>query len=118
MDDFNKQKIVFPAIMSGGAFFAHEEEGFMVVAPGNIITGKNITALGSFLPSNLCYYALRTFYMWWWIEWELKVNRLLLLPIPLNIDNREYTEKEIYSIYGLSDEEIKFISSSLNSNDE
>jgi len=115
MEEFNKQKIAFPAIMTGGAFFSIVPKEYMVVAPGNIITGTNIIPLESFLTSDVCYFALRHFYMGGGIEGELKVNRLLLLPIPLNIENRKHSLHDIQKLYKLTDEEMKFISSSVRS---
>ena len=114
-EEFYKQKIVFPAIMSQGAFFALDNDGYMILAPGNIITGEKLIALVSFLVSPICYFALRNYYMGGGIEGELKVNRLLLLPIPKNIKNRTYQIEEICEIYQLNDKEINFISSSFSS---
>lgn len=111
-DDFSRQKIVFPAIMSGGAFFALDLNGYMVPAPGNILTGRiNLQKLLLFL-TTVGYWALRRFYMGGGIEGELKVNRLELLPIPTWVEEVE-TLQDIYDRYCLTDDEIKFISSSV-----
>lgn len=109
-EDFDKPKVVFPAIMTGGAFFAYDDKNYQVVAPGNIIVGEKLIALESFLTSPICYFALRRYYMGGGIEGELKVNRLLLLPIPHNIENRKYSEKEIATLYNLTAAEVAFIS--------
>ena len=111
MDDFSQQKIVFPAIMSRDAFFAKDEAGYMIVAPGNILTGNiNLDKLLLFL-CTIGYWALRHYYMGGGIEGELKVNRLCLLPIPKSLNEIE-TLEDIYSILTLTEDEIKFISSS------
>ena len=112
MDDFSRQKIVFPAIMSQDAFFAVDNDGYVVVAPGNTLIGNiNFDSLLTYLCS-VGYWALRHFYMGGGIEGELKVNRLMKLPIPNNLDKIQ-TVDDIYSELDFSEEEIKLISSSL-----
>ena len=112
MDDFSKQKIVFPAIMSQGAFFAMDNNKYVVVAPGNILIGDiNFENLLLYL-CTVGYWALRRFYMGGGIEGELKVNRLMRLPIPRNLDELD-TEDKVYSALELSDDEIKLISVSV-----
>ena len=84
MDDFNKQKIIYPCIMSKGPSFALDSDAkFYTIAPGNIISGNNLKYLLAFLNSKTYYFALRKFYMGGGIDGELKTNRLLLLPIPM-----------------------------------
>ena len=112
LDDFSQQKIIFPAIMSQGAFFAKDNESYIVVAPGNIITGYiDFDKLLLYLHT-VGYWALRHFYMGGGIEGELKVNRLLILPIPNSLNEINSLE-DIYSILEFSDDEAKFISSSV-----
>ena len=83
-DDFNKQKIIYPCIMSKESSFALDSNAeFYTIAPGNIISGKNLKYLLAFLNSKTYYFALRKFYMGGGIEGELKTNRLLLVPIPI-----------------------------------
>jgi len=106
MEEFTKQKIVFPAIMTQGPFFSLDESGAMILAPGNLITGKNLIGLVSFLTSPVCYYALRSYYMGGGIEGELKVNRLQILPIPIRIDNRKYSFDEVALEFQLNSKEI------------
>ena len=111
MDDFSRQKIVFPAIMSQDAFFAVDNNEYVVVAPGNILIGNiDFDSLLTYLCS-VGYWALRYFYMGGGIEGELKVNRLMKLPIPNNLDKIR-TVDDIYSELDFSEEEIKLISSS------
>ena len=111
MDDFSRQKIVFPAIMSQDAFFAVDKEGYVVVAPGNTLIGNiDFDSLLIYLCS-VGYWALKHFYMGGGIEGELKVNRLMKLPIPNNLDKIQ-TVDDIYSELDFSEEEIRLISSS------
>lgn len=99
--------------MSKGAYFALDSDNMMVLAPGNIlITNKNVP-ICDFLVSSICYFALKKFYMGGGIEGELKVNRLLLLPIPLKIDNKKYSNDNIANIYGLTSEEMNYINFSI-----
>jgi len=95
MEDFYKQKIIYPCIMASEPAFIFDENQFFTPAPGNIISGNNLKYLLAFLCSKLCYFSLRKFYMGGGIESELKTNRLLLLPIP---KPNEFIEKEILNI--------------------
>ncbi|WRB62826.1 class I SAM-dependent DNA methyltransferase [Helicobacter pylori] len=84
LEDFEKEKIVYPCIMAKEPCFVYEEKGFYALAPANIITGdkieiKYITAL---LNSQCIYFAMRKFYMGGGIEGELKTNNLEKIPIP------------------------------------
>ncbi len=141
LEDFEKEKIVYPCIMAKEPCFVYEEKGFYAPAPANIITGdkteiKYITAL---LNSKCIYFAMRKFYMGGGIEGELKTNNLEKIPIPKITPqnqklahkitdcaqaileakekdpkaNTQKLEKEIdalvYSLYNLTDEEIKII---------
>ena len=88
--------------MSKGAYFAYDNMGFLVIAPGNIITGPNLQNIHLFL-MKVGYFALRKYYMGGGIEGELKVNRLEMLPIPKNMSD------DIYDLLSLTEEEIKYI---------
>jgi hypothetical protein len=107
IEDFNKPKIIFPAIMSGGSYFTHDQKRFFVLAPGNIITGDNLKSLNVYIQS-IGYFALRKFYMGGGIEGELKVNRLEMLPIPPIISDK-MTESEFYDLLKLTKKEIEEI---------
>ncbi|MDR2708796.1 MAG: class I SAM-dependent DNA methyltransferase [Elusimicrobiota bacterium] len=122
LDDFSKQKIVYPCIMANEPSFAFDNKKNFIIAPANIISGNHLQYLLAFLCSNLCYFALRKYYMGGGIEGELKTNRLLLLPVPLPKNNierkikalleeKKYKEinNVIYNSYNLSREEIDFI---------
>jgi hypothetical protein len=82
MDEFYKQKIIYPCIMRDGPHFALDKAGnYFTPAPGNIITGENLEFLLGCLCSKTYYFVLRRFYMGGGIEGELKTNRLLMLPV-------------------------------------
>lgn len=133
-DEFEGEKLLFPAIMSKSPEFSIDvAEGYYVMAPGNIIVGKNIRSLLGVFASKAAYYFLRKFYMGGGIEGELKINRLQMLPIPQmnedletklsnlamklqNLDDetqkKELTEKIdhlVYQLYRLTPEEIEII---------
>ncbi len=96
LEDFEKEKIVYPCIMAKESCFVYEEKGFYAPAPANIITGdkmeiKYITAL---LNSKCIYFAMRKFYMGGGIEGELKTNNLEKIPIPkITPQNQELAHK-------------------------
>ncbi len=96
LEDFEKEKIVYPCIMAKEPCFVYEEKGFYAPAPANIITGdkieiKYITAL---LNSKCIYFAMRKFYMGGGIESELKTNNLEKIPIPkITPENQKLAHK-------------------------
>ncbi|WP_424680443.1 Eco57I restriction-modification methylase domain-containing protein [Helicobacter pylori] len=96
LENFEKEKIVYPCIMAKEPCFVYEEKGFYAPAPANIITGdkteiKYITAL---LNSKCIYFAMRKFYMGGGIEGELKTNNLEKIPIPkITSKNQELAHK-------------------------
>ncbi|GAA6780889.1 class I SAM-dependent DNA methyltransferase [Helicobacter pylori] len=96
LEDFEKEKIVYPCIMAKEPCFVYEEKGFYAPAPANIITGdkieiKYITAL---LNSKCIYFAMRKFYMGGGIEGELKTNNLEKIPIPkITPQNQKIADK-------------------------
>ena len=80
--EFEKEKIVYPCIMTQGSNFAFDDLKSYPPAPANIITGKNIKYIMACLNSKLIYFSMRKYYMGGGIEGELKTNNLLNVPIP------------------------------------
>ena len=131
MEEFNKQKIIYPCIMGDGPHFMLDKEGiFYTFAPGNIITGNDLYYLLGFLCSRTFYFCFRKYYMGGGIDGEVKTNRILSFPIPLpnncnhasliielaeRVSNcqkqelYEMLEKHIQKAYQFSDDEIKII---------
>ncbi len=96
LEDFKKEKIVYPCIMAKKPCFVYEEEGFYAPAPANIITGDKIEIkyLTALLNSKCIYFAMRKFYMGGGIEGELKTNNLEKIPIPqITEKNQELADK-------------------------
>jgi adenine-specific DNA-methyltransferase len=116
MDDFNRQKIVFQEIQQT-ASFCLDDKKFMISNTGYIIVGEKLSILLSFLNSPIINFAYKYFY-----STQLGTSgvrrlyqHIIFLPIPNNLEDREYSELEIQTIYGFTDEEIKLISSSVKS---
>ncbi|WRE85428.1 class I SAM-dependent DNA methyltransferase [Helicobacter pylori] len=98
LEDFEKEKIVYPCIMAKEPCFVYEEKGFYAPAPANIITGDKteIKYLTALLNSKCIYFAMRKFYMGGGIEGELKTNNLEKIPIPqITEKNQELADKII-----------------------
>ncbi len=96
LEDFEKEKIVYPCIMAKEPCFVYEEKGFYAPAPANIITGDKteIKYLTALLNSKCIYFAMRKFYMGGGIEGELKTNNLEKIPIPkITPKNQELADK-------------------------
>ncbi|WRF18398.1 class I SAM-dependent DNA methyltransferase [Helicobacter pylori] len=96
LEDFEKEKIVYPCIMAKEPCFVYEEKGFYAPAPANIITGDKIEIkyLTALLNSKCIYFAMRKFYMGGGIESELKTNNLEKIPIPqITPKNQELADK-------------------------
>ncbi len=96
LEDFEKEKIVYPCIMAKEPCFVYEEKGFYAPAPANIITGDKIeiTYITALLNSKCIYFAMRKFYMGGGIEGELKTNNLEKIPIPkITEKNQELADK-------------------------
>ncbi|NHA52881.1 class I SAM-dependent DNA methyltransferase [Helicobacter pylori] len=96
LEDFEKEKIVYPCIMAKEPCFVYEQKGFYAPAPANIITGDKteIKYLTALLNSKCIYFAMRKFYMGGGIEGELKTNNLEKIPIPkITTKNQELAQK-------------------------
>ncbi|MGL2586739.1 class I SAM-dependent DNA methyltransferase [Helicobacter pylori] len=96
LEDFEKEKIVYPCIMAKEPCFVYEEKGFYAPAPANIVTGDKIEIkyLTALLNSKCIYFAMRKFYMGGGIEGELKTNNLEKIPIPkITPQNQELARK-------------------------
>lgn len=114
IDEFEKPKIIFPAIMSNAPAFALDKDNYYVIAPGNIIIGEISEELVTYL-NTVGYFALKKFYMGGGIEGELKVNRLEMLPLPKNYRNLK-SFHDISEYFGFSNEEICKINDYLKGN--
>ncbi len=98
LEEFEKEKIVYPCIMAKEPCFVYEKKGFYAPAPANIITGDKIeiTYITALLNSKCIYFAMRKFYMGGGIEGELKTNNLEKIPIPkITEKNQELADKII-----------------------
>ena len=133
MDDFSKQKIIFQEMVQEPSFMYDKDGKFYCLDTGRIITGNDIEYIITILNSNIFYFAVKNFYG----GGGLGANGVRMkhtffenfsCPIPNteqkhflisllnktidNIDNKHIEiemNKEIYSMYGLTNEEICFI---------
>lgn len=106
IEEFEKEKIVYPCIMAKEPCFSYETSFAFAMAPANIITSNSdiLKYILAFLNSDFIYLMLRKFYMGGGIEGELKTNNLEKLPIPkINSKN----EKLANELINLVDEILK-----------
>ena len=118
MDDFSKPKIIYPETVQR-ANFSLDDEGMLVDKTCFIIVGDNLEYLQKTLSSQLFEFAYKRLFS----SIELgaagfQYNKHALVKLPVKqFDNQEVTSDcDIFSIYNLSEEEINFISSSVNPN--
>ena len=100
IEEFEKEKIVYPCIMSKEPCFSYEKNYSIAMAPANIIT-SNANILKYFLAffnSNFIYLMLRKFYMGGGIEGELKTNNLEKLSIPKINSKNQKTADELATL--------------------
>ncbi|EMI4194036.1 Eco57I restriction-modification methylase domain-containing protein [Campylobacter coli] len=115
LDEFEKEKIVYPCIMAKEPCFSYETSFAFAMAPANIITSNSdiLKYILAFLNSDFIYLMLRKFYMGGGIEGELKTNNLEKLPIPkINSKNQKLADELI----NLVDEILKAKEQDKNAN--
>ncbi|ENT7220625.1 class I SAM-dependent DNA methyltransferase [Campylobacter coli] len=98
IEEFEKEKIVYPCIMAKEPYFSYETSFAFAMAPANIITSNSdiLKYILAFLNSDFIYLMLRKFYMGGGIEGELKTNNLEKLPIPkINSKNQKLADELI-----------------------
>lgn len=133
-EEFEKEKIVYPCIMTKEPCFSYETSFAFAMALANIITSNSdiLKYILAFLNSDFIYLMLRKFYMGGGIEGELKTNNLEKLPIlKINSKNKKLADEILkakeqdknantqelenkinsltYKLYNLTEEEIKNI---------
>lgn len=115
IEEFEKEKIVYPCIMAKEPCFSYETSFAFAMAPANIITSNSdiLKYILAFLNSDFIYLMLRKFYMGGGIEGELKTNNLEKLPIPkINSKNQKLANELI----NLVDEILKAKEQDKNAN--
>ncbi|EAI1056252.1 class I SAM-dependent DNA methyltransferase [Campylobacter coli] len=101
IEEFEKEKIVYPCIMAKESCFSYETSFAFAMAPANIITSNSdiLKYILAFLNSDFIYLMLRKFYMGGGIEGELKTNNLEKLPIPkINSKNQKIADELVNSV--------------------
>ncbi len=114
MDDFNKQKIVWADIAKEPTFVQINESIFfnntcymIVGAPAGLVSILNSQLIEWYFPkiaTDIGDGGARYFKQF--VE---------LIQVPFDIEDRNYTDDNVFDIYGLTDDEINFISSSVKS---
>ncbi|WP_144600700.1 class I SAM-dependent DNA methyltransferase [Campylobacter coli] len=115
IEEFEKEKIVYPCIMAKESCFSYETSFAFAMAPANIIISNSdiLKYILAFLNSDFIYLMLRKFYMGGGIEGELKTNNLEKLPIPkTNSKNQKIADE----LVNLVDEILKAKEQDKNAN--
>ena len=113
-DDFSKPKIIYPNMTKYLPFYL-DIEGFMVNQKCFIMIGEKLNYLTSFLNSNVFKVCFKDYFP------ELQCGTKELskifferIPVPQNVQDRAITDEEIYQLYNFTEDEINWISSSVN----
>ena len=124
MDDFDRQKILYSEIVRSPQFFLDDEK-FVPEATSFVLSGEHLEYLVEYLNSPIVAWIFKTFYAGGGLGesgFRYKKKFLVKLPIPRSFDvditESSITESSIAESYHLTDAEISFISSSLNSKAE
>ena len=124
MDDFDRQKILYSEIVRSPQFFLDDEK-FVPEATSFVLSGEHLEYLVEYLNSPIVAWIFKTFYAGGGLGesgFRYKKKFLVNLPIPRSFDvditESSITESSIAESYHLTDAEISFISSSLNSKAE
>jgi len=118
MDDFNKQKIIYSEIVRSPQFLL-DEEGFIPEATAFIMSGEHLNYLVQYLNSNIAAWIFKTYYAGGGLGesgYRYKKTFLINLPVPRRFDIKVLDDGKIAELYGLTDAEINFISSSVSDN--
>ena len=118
MDDFNKQKIIYSEIVRSPQFLL-DKEGFIPEATAFIMSGEHLDYLVQYLNSNIAAWIFKTYYAGGGLGksgYRYKKAFLVNLPVPRRFDMKILNDKKIAELYGLTDAEINFISSSVRGN--
>ena len=124
MDDFDRQKILYSEIVRSPQFFLDDGK-FVPEATSFVLSGEHLEYLVEYLNSPIVAWIFKTFYAGGGLGesgFRYKKKFLVNLPIPRSFDvditESSITESSIAESYHLTDAEISFISSSLNSKAE
>jgi hypothetical protein len=117
-EDFYKQKIMYSEIVRDPQFHFDKEGKFFPEATTFIMTGEHLEFLYNAFHTKTITYFFKTFYAGGGLgkdgyRYKKKFLELLPIPKPLKNIDLEDIENEIYKLYQLTEEEIKFISSSV-----
>lgn len=117
MDDFSKQKILYSEIVRSPQFYLDNND-FIPEATAFLMSGEHLEALIKYLNSPIVAWIFKRFYAGGGLGEEgYRYKKAFLINLPLPTVDLEYgNNEEIGKAYGLTDEEINFISSSVKPN--
>lgn len=122
MDDFSKPKILFSEMVQSPQFYL-DANSLMSNDTTTFISGSNLENLTKMLNSEIIFTVYKLFYAGGGLgDKGVRVKKTFLesLPLPLdfsiNSDSDNGIEEEIIDFYSFTENEINFISSSVNSN--
>jgi hypothetical protein len=116
MDDFSKQKIIYSEIVRSPQFLL-DSERFVPEATAFLMSGEHLDYLVQYLNSNTAAWIFKTYYAGGGLGesgYRYKKAFLVNLPVPRRFDVGLLDDEKIVKIYGLTDEEINFISASVS----
>ena len=113
LEDFSQPKVIYPETTQG-AYFAYDESGVFIDKTCFMMVGNDCKSIQQILSSKLFEFAYKRIFSSVELgEHGYQYNKHALEKLPIcsmpNIDN--ISDEMIYSIYGLSDEDIQFIDS-------
>ncbi len=115
-DDFSRQKIIYPETTQGACFII-DTDGYFADKTCFIIVGKYLKYLQSTLSSKLFEYAYKNIFssisLGGGAAYQYNKHALILLPVKFPVEDVELND-DVFKIYGLTEAEINFISSSVS----
>ena len=117
-DDFDKQKIIYGQFRKG-EFCLDDNRMLLSSNEYFIVSDKHrLKSLLVFLNSDICYFYQKMIMNSLSGNTTIAQKSLFIkLPVP-QIDSKDAKLIDFYELFGFTDEEINFISSSVNSNEE
>lgn len=117
MDDFSKQKILYSEIVRSPQFYL-DNNNFIPEATAFLMSGERLEVLVNYLNSPIVAWIFKRFYAGGGLGedgYRYKKAFIMNLPVPM-IYIDDCSDSIVGKTYDLTDEEIKFISSSVKPN--
>ena len=114
-DDFDMQKILYSEIVRSPKFYLDNHK-FVPEATSFILSGEHLDSLVQYLNSPIIAWIFKTFYAGGGLGengYRYKKQFMINLPVPRSF-NQNISNEQIRDLYHFSEEEMNFISSSVN----